>query len=128
MRPRQALLWAVLAAASVTAQTPSVRVWAVSDGVRVNPVTGQIFEQRTDIHKDYPNEDFRSANSVWSEATKTISLRAARNEYVAFQVIVETPEGAQDVNVKFADLIGPNGVRIERKYLAIFKEWYVRVR
>src|SRR5215469_3030466 len=111
MRSRLTLLFAALLALDVAAQTPTVRVWAVSDCVRVNPVTGQVFEQRTDIHQDYPNEDFRSANSVWSAASKTVSLRAARNEFAAFQVIAETSEPAADVNVKFTSLTGPNGIR-----------------
>jgi hypothetical protein len=49
---------AMLFAGHVASQTPAVCVWAVSDGVRVNPVTGQVFEQRSDIHKDYPAGDF----------------------------------------------------------------------
>ena len=69
----------MLFAGQIAAQTPAVRLWAVSDGVRVNPVTGQIYEQRADIHKDYPTGDFRQANSVWNAATKTVSLKVARN-------------------------------------------------
>ena len=60
---------AMLFAGHLASQTPAVRVWAVSDGVRVNPVTGQVFEQRTDIHKDYPAGDFRQNNLVWNAAT-----------------------------------------------------------
>src|ERR1700747_1170600 len=74
---------------TLAAQTTAVHLWAVSDGVRVNPITGSIYEQRSDIHKDYPTGDFRVGNSVWDAATKTISLKAARNEFVAFQVIVD---------------------------------------
>jgi len=37
---------AAVFAAHLAAQTPAVRLWAVSDGVRVNPVTGQVFEKR----------------------------------------------------------------------------------
>ncbi len=86
MKSRQT--WIAVAALFVTdltAQTPAVRLWAVSDGVRVNPVTGQVFEARPDIHKDYPAGDFRATNSVWNAPAKTVSLKAARNEFVAFQ-------------------------------------------
>ena len=119
---------ALLVAVNLAAQTPAVRLWAVSDGVRVNPVTGQVFEQRTDIHKDYPTENFREANAVWSAPAKTVSLKAARNEFVAFQVIAEAAEPVSGIHVRFSGLTGPNGSRIEGKYAAVFKEWYVRVR
>ena len=129
MNSRQ--LWLVAAAVLATrlaAETPAAHLWAVSDGVRVNPVTGRVFEARPDIHKDYPASDFHQANSVWSAATKTVSLKAARNEFAAFQVIVEAPQGAQAVNVNFRGLAGPHGARIDGKYAAVFKEWYVHVR
>lgn len=115
-------------AARLGAQTPAVRLWAVSDGVRVNPTTGQVIEARTDIHADYPAGDFRAANPVWNAASRTVSLRAARNEFVAFQVIVETAQPVTGVDVKFAGLTGPSGARLEGKYAAVFKEWYVHVR
>jgi hypothetical protein len=100
--PKQ--FWIAVAAMFATrlaAQVPAVRLWAVSDGVRVNPVTGQVYEQRSDIHKDYPSGDFRAANSVWAAPSKTVSLRAARNEFVAFQVIAEAEKFATEVNVTF---------------------------
>jgi hypothetical protein len=115
-------------AGGLAAQTPEVHLWAVSDGVRVNPVNGHVFEARTDIHKDYPAADLRTANSVWNRAAKTVSLKAARNEFVAFQLIVEAPLGAVGVNVKFPGLTGPNAARIEGKHATLFKEWYVHVR
>jgi hypothetical protein len=65
-----------------------VSIWAVSDGVRVNPVTGKLLEDRTDIHKDYPTGDYRTSNSVWNASSKTVSLKATRNEFVAFQLII----------------------------------------
>jgi Glycoside hydrolase 123, catalytic domain len=118
---------AVFVAARLAAQAPTVRLWAVSDGVRVNPVTGQLFEARTDIHKDYPAGDFRDINAVWSAGTKTVALKAARNEFVAFQLIVDAPNGAEGVSVKFAGVAG-NGARVDGRYAAVFKEWYTQVR
>jgi hypothetical protein len=124
-------VWIVVGAVfavRLAAQTPAVRLWAVSDGVRVNPVTGQVFEQRADIHKDYPAGDWRAANSVWNGPAKAVSLRAARNEFIAFQVIVETAKPIQEVNTHFSGLAGPNGARIHGEHAAVFKEWYVNVR
>jgi hypothetical protein len=129
MRYRQ--MWiaaALILAARLAAQGSDVRLWAVSDGVRINPVTGHVFEARTDVHADYPAGDFRAANSVWNAAAKTVSLKAARNEFVAFQVIVEAPEGAADVSARCPGLSGPNGARLDGKFVALFKEWYIQVR
>src|ERR1041384_3285000 len=124
----QYLCLLVVLAVPVTAQTPAVRLWAVSDGVRVNPVDGRMFEARTDIHQDYPQGDFQAANSVWNQSTRTVTLKAARNEFVAFQAIVDAARPAAGVDVKFAGLTGPGGARIDGKYAEVFKEWYVHVR
>src|SRR5690349_19765051 len=83
-----------------SARGQEARVWAVGDGVRVNPVTGAVFESRPDIHKDYPTGDSRRGNSIWNAQTKSVSLKAARNEFVAFQVILETASQLHDANVR----------------------------
>ena len=58
-----------LCVATAEAETPVVRLWAVSDGVRVSPTTGKLIEDRRDIHKDYPTGDYRAGNSVWDAST-----------------------------------------------------------
>src|SRR5213075_1626663 len=83
---------------------------------------------RPDIHKDYPSGDPRQSNSVWNAATKTVSLRAARNEFVAFQVVVETDSHLNETDLRVSPLAGPGGAVIGDKYVAPFKEWYVEVR
>jgi len=105
----------------------SVRVWATHDGVRVNPETGRYFEDRPDIHSDYPTGDYKSGNSVWDAASGTISLHAARNEFVAFQVIVEADRPVGPVSVEFDRLTGPGGACLDGRCIALFKAWYVRV-
>jgi hypothetical protein len=97
-----------------------VRVWTVSDGVRVNPVTGKLIEDRTDIHKDYPTGDYRSS--------KNVSLKAARNEFVAFQVIIESSEPVDGIDVNALELAHPSGTRLTGWNVQLFKEWYVQVR
>src|SRR6476660_2154871 len=97
-----------------SARGQEARVWAVGDGVRVNPVTGAVFEARPDIHKDYPAGDPRRGNSVWNPQTKSVSLKAARNEFVAFQVILETDSQIQDANISIPALKGPAGAIIDR--------------
>jgi len=118
------LLFAALAAG----QDSRVRVWAVSDGVRVNPVSGALLEARPDIHPDYPAGDFRERNLVWDAATRTVSLKAARNEFTAFQAIVETTAPLDGVDARLSPLKHAGGAQIAAPALALFKEWYVEVR
>ena len=68
----------------------AVRLWAASDGVRIRPTDGRVLEARPDIHRDYPGGGFRGGNMVWNAATHTVTLHAGRNEFTAFQAIVET--------------------------------------
>ena len=105
-----------------------VTLWAVGDGVRVNPVTGLLIEGRPDIHPDYPTGDYRTRNPVWDGASGKVSLKAARNEFVAFQLIVETVGPVLDVDVEELRLVHPGGARLEGRNVQVFKEWYVEVR
>ena len=109
-------------------QDAGVRLWAVSDGVRVSSTSGRLLESRPDIHKDYPSGNPRTGNAVWDAARKTVSLKAARNEFVAFQLIVEADGPQDEIDVECAALAGPDGRRIDGRYIALFKEWYTQVR
>lgn len=107
---------------------PRPRVWAVSDGVRVSPITGKIIEARPDIHKDYPSGDFRSRNLVWDASTRSVTLRAARNEFTACQIVIENDGPLDGIDVSVTPLKHAGGAEIGGKFVALFKEWYVQVR
>ena len=109
-------------------QDAGVRLWALSDGVRVSPTSGRLLENRSDIHKDYPSGNPRTGNAVWDAARKTVSLKAARNEFVAFQMIVEVDGPQDEIDVECAGLAGPGGCRLDGRHVALFKEWYTQVR
>jgi hypothetical protein len=127
--PRCALLTVVVLLGTLVPARAAVTVWAVEDGVRVDPVSGMVLVQgRTDIHRDYPTGDYRRSNLVWDGEARTIHLRSARNEFVAFQVIVESDSPVREVDVSFAKLTHESGVGLEGRNVAIFKEWYVQVR
>jgi hypothetical protein len=115
-------------ALSLAAQSAAPRVWAVSDGVRVSPVSGRVIEARPDIHKDYPAGDFRTGNLVWDASRKTVTLKAARNEFTAVQVIVEHSSPVEDIDLSVTSLKHAAGAEIGGRFLAVFKEWYVQVR
>ncbi|MHC4718145.1 MAG: glycoside hydrolase domain-containing protein [Planctomycetota bacterium] len=105
----------------------SVSLWATSDGVRVSPETGRYLEDRTDIHKDYPTGDYRSANAVWDAGGGRVRLCAARNEFVSFQVVVEADGPASGVRVEFDGLRGPDGAEITGRHVALFQARYAHV-
>ncbi|TFG86090.1 MAG: hypothetical protein E4H17_04465, partial [Gemmatimonadales bacterium] len=117
---------------SAAAGSDSVHVWAAGDGVRVNPETGKFFEDRPDIHKDYPTGDYRKRSAVWDASAGRVALKAARNEFVSFQVVVEKGDShPADQTVKPAvtctSLRGPDGAEIAGANVAPFKAWYVKV-
>lgn len=105
----------IAAALLVQAQAlpAAVRLWAAGDGVRVSPVTGRLLEKG-----GAPGRSL-----VWDAASKTVSLKAARNEFVAFQLIVETDAPVEDVDVRVPAFPGAPVIKIQ-----IFKEWYTQVR
>ncbi|MHC4406187.1 MAG: glycoside hydrolase domain-containing protein [Planctomycetota bacterium] len=105
----------------------AVTVWATGDCVRVDPQSGRYREDRADIHSDYPGGDYRRRNALWDAAAQAVTLRAARNEIVAFQVIVEPSRPVSNVRVRLDRLVGPEGAAIAGRNLAILKAWYVRV-
>ena len=104
-----------------------VRVWATSDGVRVDPTTGKYLEDRTDIFPDYPTGEYRTKNAVWDAETRLAEIYSGRNEYAAFQVIVSTDRPLRGVKVRLDSLAGPGGVVIKGKNIALFSVWYMNV-
>ena len=104
-----------------------IRVWAAGDGVRVNPETGRLLEDRPDVHKDYPTGDYHKRSAVWDAQKSRVSLAAARNEFVAFQVVVETDEPVTGLTVRLDELTGPGGVKIVAPNVALYKAWYLHV-
>ena len=92
------LLLMLLLAAATAQAAPGLRaVWAVDDGEKV-------FQD--DLA--HPLKSGGAGNSVWNGTT--VSLFGARNEIIAFQVILEAnSEGAPTVNVVVSDLVGSEG-------------------
>jgi Domain of unknown function (DUF4091) len=105
------------------------QVWATGDSVRINPVTGRAWETNRMIFPDALAGDYKRSNIVWNGKSGDISLRAAHNEIISFQVVVErlgdTP--LKHVNVTIGNLVGPGGATIPAANVDLFKEWYVRV-
>ena len=104
-------------AAAAAAAAEGLNVWIAPDTCKVNPRSGNVLEEHT-FHEDpsipppgylrrrmgklkglpyYVKDSYagattgklRTASPVWDAARKTVTLRAARNEFAAFQVVVE---------------------------------------
>src|SRR5947209_4754560 len=110
---RRFLLLSVLAAASGAnaAAAPAIKVWAIGDYARIDPLSGKAIEYQPLLFPDTPAGDYTESNLVWNGASRTISLKAARNEVTAFQIVVERTAGTKltNVNIKLGDLAGPGG-------------------
>ena len=79
---------------------------------------------------DAPQNNLTARNVAWDSATGTVTLKAARNETVAFQLIIERTgeQPLKGVNVRFGEWQGPAGSRMPKDAVSLFKEWYVNVK
>jgi hypothetical protein len=110
-------------------QAGTPRIWAVSDNVRVDPQNGTtLIQGKREIHPDYPSQDFRGGNSVWDAVRKKVLLSSARNEFVAFQTVVEVDGPIANLDVTLPFLEHSSGQRLDGNSVRIFKVWYVQVR
>jgi len=109
-------------ASRATKGTAAVRVWAIDDGVKIDPVSGDAWEARWAGGEVLPG--YREKNWVWDGATQTVTLHAARNEVVAFQVIIEGP--ARRIQVSVSSLTGPADIPAD--HIQCFRQWSVRNR
>ena len=106
-----------------------LRVWACGDCQKVHPVSGNLLEEAGDeAYAGPPRGRYRRGNYIWDGAASTIRLAGGRNEFVAFQLIIEASARAlHDVRVGMSDLSGPRGAKLPAAgHTELFKVWYVR--
>jgi hypothetical protein len=95
---------------------PLIPVEALSEWVRVDPVSGDIIDLAA--VRDPGAVSLRDADGA-------VRLAGARNGYVSFQVIVRTGgRRVRDVRLNFGGLTGPNGARIGRREFEPHAQWY----
>ena len=102
----------------------SLKVWAIGDGVRVDPVSGRLIENMQTYFGPAVEGNPKQKNWVWDAATSTISLRAARNEVVACQIIIETDCPVEGINIQSSKLTGPGGHGLIASNVKLFRQWY----
>ena len=124
-------VWTLLAAACFAACgriEAGVRLWAVDDGVRIDPRTGKAFEDSEIYPEDLRiTPGYRDGNWVFSAAKRRVSLAGARNEVLAFQLQIELETPLADIDVTVSDLKGPAPFPAKEN-IRLFKEWYVEVK
>ena len=123
-------MWISLAAVSLTwGARAGLEVWAIGDSVRIDPVRNQAFEDNQKLFPDGIRGEYKTSNLIWDGHSRRISLHAARNEIVAFQIVIErTGEKLSNVRVTVGEFAGPNGARIPAANVDLFREWYVNVK
>jgi hypothetical protein len=123
------ILLAFVALRAAGAAASPMKVWAIGDTVRVDPIRSQPVEESPELFPDGIRPGYKQANLIWDGNSQRISLRAARNETIAFQIIIErTVEKLTDVSLALGELAGPSGVRIPSANVDLFREWYLFVK
>jgi hypothetical protein len=99
-------------------------VWAIGEGVRINPLTGKAFEENEKMLPGGIKGDYKNKNWIWEGATKTIKINGAANEVIGFQLILEGA-GVKGITVEASDLNGASTV--PGKNFSFFRAWYIYV-
>jgi hypothetical protein len=120
------LLASFCAAGATAAAAP--RIWAVDDGVRIDPRTGMAFEESEIYPADLRiKPGYRERNWVFDGKKGEVGLCGARNEVLAFQLQIESETPLSDLSVAVSDLRGPRQFPAAAT-IRLFKEWYVEVK
>lgn len=121
---RLAAVEAQPAGGPAVADVTGAGVYVVPDIVKVDPVSGAVLRAGDAYRID---EGYARRNPVWSAVGNRISLRAAANETVAFQVVVRKGEDPlKDLRVQMTDLSGPAGKIDAVLNVQVLRAWYLK--
>jgi hypothetical protein len=102
-------------------------VWAVTEGVRIDPLTGKAFEEDSPATPGGLRGNYQAKNLIWDGAAKTVALEGAANEVLGFQLILDGP-GVSGISVAASDLRNANGASIPAANLTLFRAFYIFVK
>ena len=96
------LLTAILVTTAVYSQHEKSNDWEISvipSSVRLDPVTNEVIENRFVLNKNNTTGDILKQN--WIYDGRRVSLKAARGEYISFQLVLTNKSNApiSQVNV-----------------------------
>lgn len=106
------------------------KVWVIDDTDKIHPVSGNLLSEGLEIYdgrRPSPGH-YRQHNDVWDAATNTVKLFAGRNEFVAFQVVLE--KGRDDLHKVFVnatDLLGSKERISADSHIRLFKQLYLQL-
>jgi hypothetical protein len=103
-----------------------LRVWAIPEGAKAHPVTGNVLDEIGPVRYGGPRYgNSRVFNPIWDG--KSVQLFAARNEIVGFSVVVE-PDAERLSGVEVAvspEFHSAGGAAVDMRP-SLFRAWYVR--
>jgi len=122
-----------VAGAEPEVRAGALRVWAFPDLLKVNPITGNLLEEPGVAYGGPAAGQYRRANPVWDGARGRISVRGARGEWVAFQLVVDAAGDAaaalSEIRVGLPDALrgtGPAGGNLTLQHAGVSRAWYIR--
>ncbi len=103
-------------------ESAGLRVWAFPETMKIDPKTGDLLEK-----SDFAEP--RSRNTVWDAASRTVKLTGARNEFVAFQVAIESAQPLSAIDVRLSKPLFA-GVKLPPVFqqtgaVQMYREWFV---
>ncbi len=105
-----------------------VRIWAYDQCQAANPVSGNLLEEvGIQDYSGKPAGEYRRGNDVWDGKDGVIVLAGGRNEVVAFNLAIEAVKPPlEGVEVKTADIKGPDGFEIPATNVRGYRLWYLK--
>ncbi|MCI0626494.1 MAG: DUF4091 domain-containing protein [Acidobacteria bacterium] len=116
--------------AQIEKPTKDTRIWVLDDTDKVHPITGNLLSEGKEVYngvRPSPGE-YRKRNGVWDATSRVIRLFAGRNEFVAFQVVLE--KGQDDLHKVFlnvTDLLGSKDRISSDSHIRLFKQLYLQL-
>ena len=121
MIQRLSFVLALLVTSPLGLPAQAMDVWVISDGLKVK-IDGRLWNRA--YEQKHP--DYRLANAVWDDGNNLVSLSAAGNEVVAFQVVIQARTNLENLDISFqmdtsakASIPAARGSVFQEKYIEL---------
>src|SRR6476620_5241235 len=118
------LLIAIIFLSGLTAFSQQFTATVIPSSIRIDPTTNEFIENRFIVNKGHFSADLLRKNWVYDGSK--VSLKAARGEYISFQVVVTNQDKntLKGLHVEMSPFKGAKQISIQPE---LFLEWSVRV-